>query len=467
MAGARNDRRVLVVRCERYDRGDIERLVTEGMRALGFRPRGKVFVKPNVVFAGDPDVFGTHAYTNPVLTEACAVALSQAGDASRIDIGEKCAVGFPTRHCYRHAGYYDAVARARKRAACPVDLHCMDEDLRDTVFVGGRVHDTLRLSRRLTRADVKVYLPKLKCHCVSNMTGAVKLNVGICSDDDRSIRHDFLLNEKIVDLLSVGWPDFVVMDAIEVGVGNEAFPHPRKLGLLIMGTNPVAVDLVGARLLGFALDDVAYLRAAVDRGYEPSSIDEVVLEGDITSLEALDEQAKRVMPYDDAFTAWHDVQHELERLHSPMRFHWGPYHAGKDDLCKTGCVMALKMFLASYERFSGPEAFTHAKPVTFVIGRSEEVIDGGGHDVFLVGSCAKAEVRNARAVVRIEKCFTTTSDLTMHIGHRLGMPSPMARPSMSLPLVGDMVRAAWRKTLGLRYGQDVARFATKHLIRRV
>jgi hypothetical protein len=234
-----------------------------------------------------------------------------------------------------------------------------------------------------------------------------------------------------------------------------------------MGTNPLAVDLVGARLLGFSLDDVPYLRAAVERGYGPSALDQVVMEGDITSLEALDEHALRVGPHDDAFTAWHDVQHELDRLHSPMAFHWGPYHAGKEERCKTGCVMALKMFLASYERFAGAEAFARAKPVTFVIGRSAETIDGRGNDVFLVGSCTNAEVRNAREVVRIDKCFTTASDLTMLIGHRLGIPSPLARPSVSLPLVGDMARAAWRKTMGLRYGQDVARFAAKHLIRRV
>ncbi len=64
----------------------------------------------------------------------------------------------------------------------------MDEERRDPVFIGGMVHDNLRVSRNMARADTKVYLPKLKCHCVSNMTGAVKLNIGICSDDERSIR---------------------------------------------------------------------------------------------------------------------------------------------------------------------------------------------------------------------------------------------------------------------------------------
>ena len=180
----------------------------------------------------------------------------------------------------------------------------------------------------------------------------------------------------------------------------------------------------------------------------------------------LDERAKRLLPHDDAFTAWHDVQRELERLKSPMRFHWGPYGTG-DELCKTGCVMGLKMFLASFERFSGSAAFAEAKPVTFVIGRQSEGIDGGGQDVFLLGSCARADVRNAKSVVRIDKCFTTASDMTMQIGHRLGMPSPLMQPDVSLPLVADMARAAWHKTVGMRYLQDVGRFAAKQLIRRV
>jgi uncharacterized protein (DUF362 family) len=458
---------VIVRRCESYDREAIGQIVSEGMDRLGYAPRGRVFVKPNVVFAGDPAVYDGASYTATELVGAALAAIAGRDDVARVDMGENCGIGFPTRLYYEVAGYYDEVRRVRRSARCPVGIFCMDEALRDPVFIGGRVHDVLRVSRQLARADSRVYLPKLKCHCVSNMTGAVKLNIGICSDDERSIRHDFLLDEKIVDLLGAGYPDFIVMDAVEVGVGNEGFPYPRKLGLILMGTNPVAVDLVGARLLGYDLDQVPYLAAAVARGYAPASIDEVVLEGDLTTLAEIDEQAKRAGPYDDVFYRWQDIRRDLERLECPIRFYFGPYSARSEARCLTGCVMGLKIFLATYERFAGPEAFAGALPVVFVIGRIDEEIDAGGQEAFLLGSCARADIVNAKRVIRIDRCFTTVSDMSMRIGHRLGMPSPGRHAGTVLPIAGAMVRASLVKLFNGRYFQDMGYFFSRHLERRL
>ena len=450
------DHVVLVQRCEEYDPAAIERTVAAGMERLGYRPAGKVFVKPNVVFAGDPKVFGRTAYTDPALVGACLRVLARGPGVERVTMGENSAIGFPTRHCLRQAGYFDEVERVAREARCPVSLVCMDEEPRDTVPVKGTVHERLRLARSLARADTKVYLPKLKCHCVRKMTGAVKLNIGICCADDRSHRHDFMLDEKIVDLLAVGWPDFVVMDAIDVGVGNEAFPTPRRLGLVLMGTNPLAVDLVGARLLGLGVDDVPYLAAAVRRGYRPARVEEVTLAGDLETLGALDEQARRLLPYDDEFHAWQDIQHELDRLRSPMRLVWGPHRRGAGERCETGCIMAVKMFLASYERYAGPAAFATAKPVVFVVGRPDEVVDGRGAEVLLIGTCAQAtRTVNAKKVVPVDHCFTTASDLTFAIGTRLGMPAPSRDPKMVGGLVRDFARASVGKLLSRRLLQDL------------
>jgi hypothetical protein len=88
---------VLVMRCERYDRAAIRAIVANGIRALGYAPSGKVFVKPNVVFAGKPEVYGTHAFTRPALVGACALALAASPAVGRVDIGETSAIGFPTR----------------------------------------------------------------------------------------------------------------------------------------------------------------------------------------------------------------------------------------------------------------------------------------------------------------------------------------------------------------------------------
>ena len=458
---------VIIRHCSEYNRDTIRDILAQGMEALRYKPQGRIFVKPNVVFAYQSQIFGSHAYTAPPFIGASLAALADTEGVTRVDMGENSAVGLPTRLNYKHAGYYSEVRKVRATAPCPIGIFCMDEVLRDSVFVGGNVHDNLRISRKMARADSKVYLPKLKGHCVSNMTGAVKLNIGICSDDERAIRHDFLLNEKIVDLLAPGYPDFIAMDAIDVGVGNEAFPTPRKLGLILMGDNPLAVDLVGARLLGYDLADVPYLNLAVERGYTPSSLDDVDLQGDITSIIGLDRHARRIHPYDGEFHRWQDVGAELDRMKSPIRFYFGPYRHEPPKKCLTGCVMGVKMFLGSMEKFAGTQAFAAAKPVVMVVGRIDQTIDAQGADAFLIGSCAKAKIINARKIKHFDKCFTTASDLNIGMAHKLGMPAVTTTPSAILPMAGYMVAASFMKLIQGRYFQDIGHFITKHLEKRL
>lgn len=458
---------VVIKRCEDYDREHIVKIVQSGMDELGFRPTGKIYVKPNVVFSTKGGKYGSTAYTHTAVVGGAIEALSNPVAVDRIDMGEKTAIGYPTRLTYKNAGYYEEVKRVRKKTGVRTGIFCIDEEMRDSVFVGGNVHDNLRITRKMARADFKVYLPKLKCHCVSTMTGAVKLNIGICSDDERAIRHDFLLNDKIVDLLSVGYPDFIVMDAIDVGVGNEAVPTPRKLGLIIMGTNPMAVDIVGARLLGYNLEDVPYLKHAVERGYTPASLDEVKISGDLTSIEDLDTAAKRLMPYDDEFHSWQDVNRDLARLESPIRFFWGYTKKADQSKCETGCVMGAKMFFGFQERYSGAEAFRNAKPVVMVIGKVDEKIDAKGHEAFLVGSCASADIVNAKKITKIDNCFTTAVDMAQTIRGRLGLPAPIMDPAEVLPLVSNMLISSLVKTYKMRYFQDILHFLKKGLQKRI
>lgn len=458
---------VYIRKCEEYDRDKIRTIIREGMERLSFRPKGDVYVKPNVVFAYDTKVFGTHSYTHPGFAGAALLALSRMSGVRRIDMGENSAVGFPTRLCYKHAGYYEEVKKVKTGAGCPVGIFCIDEEPRDTVFVGGTVHDNLRITRKMARADSIVYLPKLKGHCVSNMTGAVKLNIGICSDDERAIRHDFLLNEKIVDLLSVGYPDFIAMDAIDVGMGNEAFPTSRKLGLIIMGTNPLAVDLVGSRLLGLSINDVPYLKRAAERGYSPGNIRELTITGDLENLKEVDAWARRLKPYDDEYYRWRDVGKELKRLNSPLRFMWGPYNVEKGEKCLTGCVMGLKMFLGALEKFNSPDAFAVSRPAVFVIGKYDGLIDAAGGEVFLLGSCAEADIINAKKITHINKCFTTAADMNLAIGHRLGLKAPTRDLAFLTAFVTGINRASFNKLVNGRYFQDVGHFISNDLLKRL
>jgi uncharacterized protein (DUF362 family) len=462
-----SDYRVLVRDCPDYDISRIREIVKDGMEALDYKPSGRVAIKPNIVFAYDPKVF-TPAYTSFDVIEAAIRELSDRPEVSRISITETSAVGNPTRFTFKWAGYTDRVRGLRPQVKKPLELVCMDEDIRDPVFIGGKVHQRVRLSRAFARADQRLYMPKLKCHCVSRMTGAVKLNVGIVSFDERSIHHDYLLDEKIADLLSPGYPDFVVMDAITVGVGNEGVPIPRHLGLILMGKNPLAVDLVAARLLGMQGEtDVPHLVKVIGRGYKPDRLDEVRIMGDANSIDDIDRLAERLKPYDDEFYQWQDVNKEFKRLKAPMHLYHGPYSDISEERCETGCVMGIKMYLGFLESYAGAEAFAKARPTTFIIGKIDEPVDAKGGNVFIIGSCSRAKVENARRVASMDNCFVTASDMFMVIGNRTGIPSPFFDPVFLRSYVPKLLAGSVKKLFNGRYIQDAVDFIQRQFFRKL
>jgi len=215
------------------------------------------------------------------------------------------------------------------------------------------------------------------------------------------------------------------------------------------------------------IGEVPYLARAVECGYGPGRLSEVKLLGDITTLKALDRHAERIKPYDDEFYHWPDVDREFKNLKTPMRFYWGGSRARDGGRCLTGCVMGLKMFMGFHERFAGAEAFRKAKPVVFVIGNVGERIDAAGEEVFMLGSCARAEVVNAKRVLRINNCFTTAVEMTMAIRGRMGISSPFYDMGQLLPLALYFMAASGRKLVTGRYFQDIAHFFAHGLLKKI
>ena len=468
MKESEKDFRVWVKESQEYHPEKILQIIQQGIKELGFKPKGKIAIKPNVVFAWKPEIFTPTAYTHPEIIKATILSLAGEPEVKRIAITETSAVGVPTRFAFRWAGYNQLVRELQPQIKKPLALVPMDEDRRVRVFLGGKVHHRVRLSRTFAQADFKIYLPKLKCHCVSKLTGAVKLNIGILSFDDRSLHHDYLLDEKIVDLLSVGWPDLVIMDAITIGVGNEALPSSRKLGLILMGKNPIAVDLVASKLLGYqGEEEIPYLKRAIQRGYLPRDLNEVKLMGDIKNSSELDEYAQRAQPYDDEYYRWQDINKELARLNAPLKLYHGPYSENSPELCQIGCVMGLKMFLAFLETYAGAEAFVRARPGVFIIGKIKEPVDAQGGLAVIIGNCSQAKITNARKIIKLRNCFVTSSDMFMVIGNRLGIKSPFFDPNFLKSYIPHLLAGMSKKVINLRYAQDIGEFLSKNFFRKI
>ncbi len=134
--------------------------------------------------------------------------------------------------------------------------------------------------RAQLEADVYIAVPVLKIHD-TGITSALKLQIGsapgcyygynkasgttLCPTGiHHSIDHRVWTTEAIVDLSNIADIDFVVVDAImclETKKTNANYNQVR-FNTILAGADPVALDHVGAKLMGLNPDDVAHVTLA-------------------------------------------------------------------------------------------------------------------------------------------------------------------------------------------------------------
>ena len=107
----------------------------------------------------------------------------------------------------------------------------------------------------------------------------------------------------VVDIVRATKPGLTVVAGVVGKEGGGRDPWwlwPRDsvvLNLIIAGTNPLATDMVAARVMGFEPEEVPTFEWAWKAGMEPSSLDEIDVRGaDLSSVTRKFERASNV-PY--------------------------------------------------------------------------------------------------------------------------------------------------------------------------
>jgi uncharacterized protein (DUF362 family) len=399
--------KVIIRRCPDYDLDRIREIVAEGMDKLEAKPHGRVLVKYNMVFAHER--LGRHPQTHPKVLEAIIDLLAERDEVEQIILGERTGVYQPTRYNFPLAGY----SYLRKKPK--VKICFFDEDKKVEVdFEKGGYHKKLRFAKTLIEADYKIYLPKLKHHVSTKLTCALKLNIGICDHKERLHGHDWHLEEKIADLYEIGHPDFLVVDAVDIGQQNEIFPVPLRLGAIMMGTSGVAIDSVGARIIGFEPDQIEHLKIARSRGWEPVSDDQIELNSELS----WDEIKEKTKDFDYTYG-------DLDKIDTRIRFHLGHYPDGTEP-CWGGCINMLKGALAGFDAFQ-PGSVKKARPLAMVIGEYEGDVDGQGYPILLIGNCTKIKGKAKGRTRRIPGCPVGIAIFTVMAPIFLRIPSPLLK----------------------------------------
>jgi uncharacterized protein (DUF362 family) len=126
--------------------------------------------------------------------------------------------------------------------------------------------------------SVLISVPKLKIHRLATVTLGIKNMMGALAS--KGSMHNGRLNENIADLASLLRPSLTVIDGIIAGEGHETSGNPVKMDLVIAGTDPVAVDAVGAAVMGIQPTEVEHLVLAERKGLGTCRLENIEVIGE-------------------------------------------------------------------------------------------------------------------------------------------------------------------------------------------
>ena len=268
-SASRADHRVVLLKCDDY--GKLPQVLQQGIALLGgiqqyCKPGEHLVLKPNLLLGDRPEKGTT---THPEFFKAVAAFFQAAG--LRISFGDSPGVGSPLGAA-RSSGLLDL--------ATPLGIDLADFSTETEVSnPDGTLIKHFQVAKGVINADGIINLPRFKTHGLTRMTGAVKNLFGCLPGLQKAAFHAQLhdesqFGEMLVDLAGLISPRLHIMDAITGMEGNGPRNGTlRKVGLVLISSNPHALDHCVARLMNLDPELVPTLRVAHAHGiYHPENI---------------------------------------------------------------------------------------------------------------------------------------------------------------------------------------------------
>jgi uncharacterized protein (DUF362 family) len=307
-------------------------------------------------------------YTSPEVLEAAIVVFKKHG-ISDIRVIENCTQGNFTRLVFAAT---DLGKVCRRQGVRPLFL---DEGSVVNLTLPG-LDEKARFPRivaaELCGANRKVFflnLPRMKTHSMTVVTLGVKNLLGLMDQRDRMHGHNHNLHGRLAALGKLFCPDFTIVDGIKA-VYHGHYPPASvterclaPLGILVGGTEMIAVDAVAASILGYSVAEVPHLDLAVKSW--KGSVDSIEVDGDLSVF-------KTKYPY----TLLPDMPPDVRIL------------KGRERCCPEGCrsnTEAVLQFL--YLDHRGQGGFT----ILMGKGFDHDVLEEVTGPVLLAGKCAIEE----------------------------------------------------------------------------
>jgi uncharacterized protein (DUF362 family) len=229
----------------------------------------KILIKPNAARLATP---GEGVTTHPLVVEAVIDYLKEKGVVN-IVIGESCIFGVKAKEAFRMTGMKEI---SEKKKVKLIDLDQIDP--MEMMIPEGKVIKKIKVPAILKDFDFIISIPVMKTHMHTQVTLSIKNMKGLLWRREKARLHQLRCDESttrgyktldiaISDMASVLFPHLAIIDGT---VGMEgmgpAYGRLKKMGIVLVGNNPLSTDAVATRLMGFDPKKVPHLKLSAKKG---------------------------------------------------------------------------------------------------------------------------------------------------------------------------------------------------------
>jgi uncharacterized protein (DUF362 family) len=254
------------------------------------KPGAKVLVKPNLAFQAPPTSF---AVVDPRTLEAILLYLKEESKAAEIAVGDNPSLG---KHVGRARPAFEqsGLLEACQRGGADRIIYFDEEETVHVKVPGGKYLREADVFKPFLDADVVINVPKMKVHLAKTVTLGIANWQGILRNEhpaeggvdgkglhtNQQGQHRLDIDPKVVDEFRIRPADLVITDAV-IGMEGQG-PHvgePIEMGLILAGTDTVAVDAVTGACMGLEPIEIPAVRIAFHEGLGEMRLDHINVKG--------------------------------------------------------------------------------------------------------------------------------------------------------------------------------------------
>ncbi len=243
-------------------RGSFEETLREALELIGGLKdlESPIILKPNICTGNDHTEC---ANTKVEVVEALVDEIIKENKDPEFRLVESDSMSKYADKAFERYGYREYVERASSQGVNISLTNLSKSELTEYKFEGAYFKNP-ELPALLSDPGTIVSVALAKTHSLTMITGALKNLFGFLPRKDQAFYHPNI-HEVILDLNTMFRSSLCLIDG-RIGLEGVISGKPKDIGCVILGRNPVAVDAVMARVMGFEPEKISHIVDATKMG---------------------------------------------------------------------------------------------------------------------------------------------------------------------------------------------------------